>query len=1113
MPNHAKFKIIFALAILAALAGVLAGKKIVRAALPALKEGTFLSGQTLSVWPSWSTLGNALGQALPMDPINQLGTAGTCATTTNRFCLSNSQCPSGENCVLHDPETGWSTTDRRFSFACSAASYAYRYIVATSGQAYTVRARFEDPGISIYNWKNFTAGFISSTLFKISEPSGVCNQDQEISTLQSGVCGDGRLNLNKGEQCDPPGRIEYQLACSGANRNLTICNNNCQWVASTTLCSSLSQCGNGLVEAGENCDDGVLNGRYGHCGSSCNWKNDAGYCGDDVVQTAYEVCDPSVDDSDHIDGTEKYSLTSRADSCSWDCQNWGPYCGDRTVQTQYGEECDGSQSCVTATGGTGVKICTSDCKMSPSATSSAAWFCTATTTPVSPGASGSCGNGVVDASEACDQGTANNGLPCVPAYGVSCSYCSADCQNTIDVQPTQYCGNGTIEATEKCEKTVGGTTIYSVTANSLSTEATINTAANGYREKLCSEENLGANKAGKGTKTCADCSLARNCLTCGLDPTGVEVNGRVLNVLQTAFSGQPDPLMVEGSWIRSLKLYFNTPALDSCANRVFTAAELSVLTPEERYNKTQCYFNALGPATYVPILAAAYKKPSTPAVGLDVYTLQTTATPPANAKLNSNLLCSTGEEPTYTMVINNDYTHRFQFPVLSDPSPGQYDIVASPIITSTRSRDVRVVVSWESTDEFFGGFVRPGEAEPSLEGDNFAFCSDPPGPEPLFCLTNYAIGTRYYAAPFDAPAYKKTGIWYHGFISSGKRAESFTIDTAAMASGAYAFYVRTPGAGIESLKNIAKLKVEVFVPETDSTGNRLFGAPARSYYLKDAIVSENHEAGYWHVFNLSQPSSGAAASVSNVIDVNRIITNAADIAIGSCTGRPAGAVCRPGFIESLCDVPESCTGASDFCPADVFRSAGTLCRASAPASLGCDLAESCSGASPECPNDSYAPAGTNCGTIFTCNAIGQCDTCSPGYVMCGASGCVLNKNGTSCNDGNPCTINDTYHDACGTASSCYGTAKNCNDGLAWTTDSCNSGTGACVNTLNSCDDGNLCTVGDAYNLAGACVGGPWTPANCCRDVADCTLEDTNPCLISTSCLPTNRCRYDLDPSC
>jgi cysteine-rich repeat protein len=52
-------------------------------------------------------------------------------------------------------------------------------------------------------------------------------------------------------------------------------------------------CGDGVVEAGEECDDGVNAGGYGQCGPGCKL---GAYCGDGIVQPG-EDCD----DGNHID--------------------------------------------------------------------------------------------------------------------------------------------------------------------------------------------------------------------------------------------------------------------------------------------------------------------------------------------------------------------------------------------------------------------------------------------------------------------------------------------------------------------------------------------------------------------------------------------------------------------------------------------------------------------------------------------------------------------------------------------------------------------------------------------------------------------------------------------
>lgn len=85
--------------------------------------------------------------------------------------------------------------------------------------------------------------------------------------------------------------------------------------------------------------------------------------------------------------------------------------------------------------------------------------------------------------------------------------------------------------------------------------------------------------------------------------------------------------------------------------------------------------------------------------------------------------------------------------------------------------------------------------------------------------------------------------------------------------------------------------------------------------------------------------------------------------------------------------------------------------------------------------------------------------------------------GASCNDGDICTENDKYEN-----SQCTGTPKNCDDGLNFTTDSCNPGTGQCSHTTvlcqgQNCDDGNSCT-NDSCDVSG-CVHTPNSYSTTC----------------------------------
>ncbi len=455
---------------------------------PNLKEGTYLTGQTFSVWSSWSVLGNALGTGLPTDPVNQLGMAGTCGTSTQffgKFCVQDSDCPQLNNatttCVLHDPATGWSTADRRFSFACASSSYAYRYIFSTT-TGYTFKSHFEDAvPLSKDSFTGFINGFgfSTTTRFGLSGttfPANICAGDQEISTLNQGTCGDGQINWGRGEQCDPPGYKLYDKSTCQNNPNgsytIKECDATCLWKAPQSIaCKNLAKCGNGKIEPGEVCDDGRLNDTYNHCNAQCTGlvapqgNGSPGYCGDNKVNPQNELCDvgnkicfggindkqpcqkaaqcneeftlnnPQINqgktnlavvicqivnnpppdykcqvldfnfqfglatldlssckgsncdlafdaptaqmfglgqdavkvpvevnwskcasDPAKVKNGLLYGYNKKTDSCNFDCQSYGPYCGDGVVQDEFGEDCDGNQSC-TIDGHNGQRLC------------------------------------------------------------------------------------------------------------------------------------------------------------------------------------------------------------------------------------------------------------------------------------------------------------------------------------------------------------------------------------------------------------------------------------------------------------------------------------------------------------------------------------------------------------------------------------------------------------------------------------------------------------------------------------------------------------------------------------------------------------------------------------
>ncbi len=180
--------------------------------------------------------------------------------------------------------------------------------------------------------------------------------------------------------------------------------------------SGVVQCGNGLVEAGEQCDDGNLLSGDG-CSDVCVTEvipststtpppstpaSTTQVCGNGI-QEGSEACD---------DGNPWYN-----DGCDPMCRldaNTPPKCGNGDIEL--GEECDDDN----LNNGDG---CSSLCKKETASTAS--------TTPV-------CGNGIQEGSEACDDGN--------PWYNDGC-----DPMCRLDANTPPNCGNGDIELGEECD--------------------------------------------------------------------------------------------------------------------------------------------------------------------------------------------------------------------------------------------------------------------------------------------------------------------------------------------------------------------------------------------------------------------------------------------------------------------------------------------------------------------------------------------------------------------------------------------------------------------------------------------------------------------------------------
>ncbi len=88
---------------------------------------------------------------------------------------------------------------------------------------------------------------------------------------------------------------------------------------SNTVCGAGGFCSFNVADGAETCDDGELNGQYGFCSTQCNYNASLTLmCGNGVVEGP-EICD---------DGALNGVFDEQGNNCAWDCSGPGPRCGD-----------------------------------------------------------------------------------------------------------------------------------------------------------------------------------------------------------------------------------------------------------------------------------------------------------------------------------------------------------------------------------------------------------------------------------------------------------------------------------------------------------------------------------------------------------------------------------------------------------------------------------------------------------------------------------------------------------------------------------------------------------------------------------------------------------------
>lgn len=174
-----------------------------------------------------------------------------------------------------------------------------------------------------------------------------------LELSQELACGDGKLDLQAGEECDPAVPDSYLRACQETNRRegVAACDlKTCQIIADVTQCGV---CGDGEVddELGEDCDGDNLDGASCpsgrgqlQCASDCTLDlSRCDPCGNGTVeQELGEECDPGIGVPEDmiVDSTsctaleplgEKPYASGTVVDCSDDCvfnRIGCSYCGD-----------------------------------------------------------------------------------------------------------------------------------------------------------------------------------------------------------------------------------------------------------------------------------------------------------------------------------------------------------------------------------------------------------------------------------------------------------------------------------------------------------------------------------------------------------------------------------------------------------------------------------------------------------------------------------------------------------------------------------------------------------------------------------------------------------------
>ena len=168
-----------------------------------------------------------------------------------------------------------------------------------------------------------TAGGASGTKLQTCSDCTGFIDGPTTSCIANASCGNGRIDRAVCRTTAGGPGLREGTSCSSVG-SLTECVDPADPVGTSMTCTALS--------APETCDDGALNGTYGHCGIDCGGYD--AFCGDGELSPG-ESCDNGAANGEYCSAVDGCSPTN---TCSFDCRDLAPYCGDGVVNGP--EQCD-----------------------------------------------------------------------------------------------------------------------------------------------------------------------------------------------------------------------------------------------------------------------------------------------------------------------------------------------------------------------------------------------------------------------------------------------------------------------------------------------------------------------------------------------------------------------------------------------------------------------------------------------------------------------------------------------------------------------------------------------------------------------------------------------------